>query len=401
MRFLAIFFVCINLFALTNSATMECLSRNYDELNGGFGDEVKFLEASKIHLLMNLSKQDKKAAQYANETLTAMAMGGIYDQVDGGFYRYSLDASWKTPRLEKMLFVQAEMIMLYARAYRESKNPLFKSVVKESVAFSDAWLYRDGVYIDGTDAGMHEKADGYFTFSKLEFMSAVVSNKHKKELLDALGSTIDGNYESSNFSATVNPLFYTSSRPDGFYELRLALKKIRATKSRPALLSTANIVSNAMMAEALLQASLVNKQYAKKAHALLKRLQKPTSFEGSAFYISAMLAGYDSFKEKIFLEQADKTMKQALGKFYKKGVWYDDAAHKKEADLSDTHFVSAVSKMVLSLQKLNRYKKYIYANPLNQTMAKLSPVIDVKSCEVASLINVTHFVSTSPSSGKD
>lgn len=380
---------------------MECFSKNYDELNGGFGDEIKFLEASKIHLLMDLSKQDNQAAQYASDTLKAMAMGGIYDQVDGGFYRYSLDASWKTPRLEKMIFTQAEMITLYARAYKESKNPLFKAVVKESIAFSDAWLYKNGIYLDGTDAGMHIKADDYFTFSKIEFMGAITSSKYKKELIDALGSTVDGNYESSNFSATINPHFYTTARPQGFYELRFALKKIRAAKARPALLSTANIVSNAMMAEALLQASFIDKKYSKKANLLLQRLKKPTSFEGSAFYISAMLAGYDSLWEIKFLEQADMVMKQALNKFYKNGVWYEDASHKKEADLSDTHFISAVSKMVLNLQKLNRYKHSIYANPLKQTMAKLSPAMDAKSCDAASLIMATHFMSKSPSSGKD
>lgn len=76
-----------------------------------------------------------RAFESVNLTLTKMAKGGIYDQIGGGFARYSTDKDWFAPHFEKMLYDNAQLISLYAHAYQSTQNPLYKSVVEESLAF--------------------------------------------------------------------------------------------------------------------------------------------------------------------------------------------------------------------------------------------------------------------------
>ena len=95
------------------------INDNWDELSAGFGGTSKFAEVSKIHLMIDLGMNDK-----AKEMLNVMAMRGLYDHVDGGFFRYSTDVDWEIPHFEKMLYNQAELIQLYSRAYKLYKYKL-------------------------------------------------------------------------------------------------------------------------------------------------------------------------------------------------------------------------------------------------------------------------------------
>jgi uncharacterized protein YyaL (SSP411 family) len=65
-------------------------------------------------------------------TLRKMAYGGIYDQLEGGFASYSVDALWKVPHFEKMLYDNAQLVSLYSEAFQQSKEPLYKQIVEES-----------------------------------------------------------------------------------------------------------------------------------------------------------------------------------------------------------------------------------------------------------------------------
>ena len=64
----------------------------------------------------------------ANDTLISMAKGGIYDQIDGGFFRYTVDKRWQIPHFEKMLYTNAELIQSYIKGYKTTKNPLLKQI---------------------------------------------------------------------------------------------------------------------------------------------------------------------------------------------------------------------------------------------------------------------------------
>ena len=116
------------------------LESAFDFTHGGFGNAPKFPNPSDITLLLHQIKSgNKRAESMALQMLGAIADGGIYDQIGGGFCRYSVDERWNIPHFEKMLYDNGQLLFLYADAYQINKNGRFKQVVEETVA----WLQHE------------------------------------------------------------------------------------------------------------------------------------------------------------------------------------------------------------------------------------------------------------------
>jgi len=113
------------------------LVNKIDAKNGGFSRVPKFMMPNNIHFLLRSAYQNNDSAtlKLVNLTLTKMAYGGIYDQIGGGFSRYSTDEKWHIPHFEKMLYDNAQLISLYSDAYLISNNELYKNVVYETINF--------------------------------------------------------------------------------------------------------------------------------------------------------------------------------------------------------------------------------------------------------------------------
>ncbi|HET9122142.1 MAG TPA: DUF255 domain-containing protein, partial [Acidiferrobacteraceae bacterium] len=91
---------------------LQELSGQFDTTYGGFGEAPKFPHPSSLELLLQAAPTEPQAAEMAYKTLTAMARGGLYDQLDGGFYRYAVDAAWEIPHFEKMLYDNGPLLSL-------------------------------------------------------------------------------------------------------------------------------------------------------------------------------------------------------------------------------------------------------------------------------------------------
>lgn len=115
----------------------EKLAAHFDTENGGLNKAPKFPMPSIYFFLLHYYHitKDDRALNHTIHTLTKMALGGIYDQIGGGFARYSVDELWFAPHFEKMLYDNGQLISLYVEAYKITKNPLFKSVVYQTMAF--------------------------------------------------------------------------------------------------------------------------------------------------------------------------------------------------------------------------------------------------------------------------
>ena len=109
----------------------------FDRRNGGFGDAPKFPRPSE--LLFLLREHARTGAQpplyMAAETLRAMALGGMRDHVGGGFHRYSVDARWRVPHFEKMLYDQAQLVLAYLEAAQATGNEMFATVAEDTIAY--------------------------------------------------------------------------------------------------------------------------------------------------------------------------------------------------------------------------------------------------------------------------
>jgi len=130
-------------------------TKSFDRKKGGLNRAPKFMMPNNYHFLMRYAYQnnDDELLEYVNTTLTQMAYGGVYDQIGGGFSRYSVDDKWHVPHFEKMLYDNAQLVSFYSDAYLLTKNELYKSVVYETLAFVERELRTDdGIFYSSLDA---------------------------------------------------------------------------------------------------------------------------------------------------------------------------------------------------------------------------------------------------------
>ena len=113
------------------------LASSYDPQNGGFGQAPKFPQAMLLDFLMRAyaRTRNRRFLEVVEQTLQKMACGGIYDQLGGGFHRYSVDARWLVPHFEKMLYDNALLGRVYLHAFLLTGDPLYRRIVEETLAY--------------------------------------------------------------------------------------------------------------------------------------------------------------------------------------------------------------------------------------------------------------------------
>ena len=122
---------------------------------GGQQTDIKFPMPNNLafQLRYGVQNEDKKVQEYVATTLKMMAYGGMYDQVGGGFSRYSTDKKWHVPHFEKMLYDNAQLVSLYSEAYLATKNELYKEIVAETLLFVQRELTTEnGAFYSSLDA---------------------------------------------------------------------------------------------------------------------------------------------------------------------------------------------------------------------------------------------------------
>lgn len=154
------------------------MTQNFDAVNGGFGTGVKFPAASAVELVLarDFADHDPTVLRIATKTLDAMAQGGVYDHIGGGFFRYSTDPRWRVPHFEKMNYDNASLLTNYLHAYQATGTPRYRDIAQGIMGYLNTVLSdqtRGGFYAH-QDADMTREDDGdYYTWTVKEVKKAL------------------------------------------------------------------------------------------------------------------------------------------------------------------------------------------------------------------------------------
>ncbi len=179
------------------SAAGTAMLKRVDPVHGGFGRAPKFPNPMNVALLLRAFRRSRDVAlrDAALRTLEKMALGGLYDQLGGGFHRYSVDERWGVPHFEKMLYDNAQLLHLYAEAQQVQPRPLWRKVAEETVAYLQREMTSPEGGLYATQDADSEGEEGKFFVWRPSEVAVVLPHEQAELVLRHYGVTPQGNFE--------------------------------------------------------------------------------------------------------------------------------------------------------------------------------------------------------------
>ena len=255
---------------LTDDIMVEAareLRKQFDEKYGGFGLQPKFPQPMTLEFLLRqyLRTEDPSTLEMVELTLDQMARGGIYDQLGGGFHRYSTDTYWLVPHFEKMLYDNALLARLYLHAYQITGRPMYRRIVEDTLDYAVREMTSpEGGFYSAQDADS-EGVEGKFFVWRPEEIVEVLGGDDGKLVNDYHGVTIHGNFEGRSILNVPTPLpdFARNVGMDAdaleqrLHEARAKLLQWRSTRIAPERDDKALTSWNGLMLAAFAEAAVV------------------------------------------------------------------------------------------------------------------------------------------------
>ena len=239
-------------------AVAHAMAQQFDTIHGGLGGAPKFPQAPLLDLLWRAATLagDRLIEARLLHTLRRICQGGIYDHLGGGFARYSVDAFWLVPHFEKMLYDNAQLLRLLARAWAISRDPLFARRMDETVAWLGREMLVEGAFASALDADSEGEEGKFYVWDQGEIRALLGDDSPAFEL--AYGVTGPGNFEGRN---VLNRLHEPGLPPPGEDEMlarcRATLLQARATRVRPGRDDKVLADWNGLMIAGLVEAATV------------------------------------------------------------------------------------------------------------------------------------------------
>ena len=185
----------------------------YDSTNGGLSGSPKFPSGLPVRFLLRYHRRthDAGALRMATQTLERMAAGGMYDQVGGGFHRYSTDATWLVPHFEKMLYDNALLVSAYLEGYQATEREDFGRVAREILRYVERGMTSpEGAFYSATDADSPapggRREEGWFFTWTLEEIEAALGRERARIVAAYYGVTPGGNFGGRNILHVARPI---------------------------------------------------------------------------------------------------------------------------------------------------------------------------------------------------
>ena len=352
---------------------------NFDHNWGGFGFAPKFPQPSSLELLFyhHLKTKSAETIEAAATSLDAMASGGIYDHLAGGFARYSVDERWLVPHFEKMLYDQAQMAKIYAIGWAVSRNPGWKQVAEETVDYVLSTLRDPGKGLYSSQDADSEGVEGkYYLFNIKEISELLGADS--EEFIRHFGMTAKGNFEGSNILHL--PTRGDFARSVKLEDARLKVLAARRLRKPPGTDDKVVLEWNAMFVATLSQIGFLmgRNDWISEGQSLLAFLEESMLRSGRwmrtwrkgtgsqqafasdyAHLVNAYTRTYEATGNPRFLAAAIDVANQLIelfedpadGGFYSAGTDQEQLIHRTK-DLLDGATPSANSVAALSLARL-------------------------------------------------
>jgi uncharacterized protein len=337
------------------------MTRNFDATWGGFGQAPKFPNPGGLEWLLNYHQRtsDANALAMLEKTLTGMAVGGMYDQLGGGFARYSTDERWLAPHFEKMLYDNAQLVRVYLHAYQVTQKPFYARIVRETLEYTLREMTSpEGAFYSAQDADS-EGVEGKFYVWSLEEIQKILGD-NANLFSSAFGVTAGGNWEGHHIlvlAKDANQLSMEFKLPPDEIALRLrdARAKLFAVRSEriwPGLDDKTLTSWNGLMLGAFSEAARVlnEPKYLEAARANVKLVREKLFIDGRllhtykagttakinglledyALYALGLLELYRATFDRSVLEFALELTKTALEFFHEPGKGFFDTPHDGE-----------------------------------------------------------------------
>lgn len=384
-----------------------------DHEEGGMQKAPKFPLPNNYLFLLRFAhlNKDEELMKHVHLTLKKMAFGGIYDQLGGGFARYSVDANWKVPHFEKMLYDNAQLISLYAEAYQQSKNQLYKKVVFSCIDFINKELKSvNESYYSALDADSEGIEGKFYTWTKEEVMDLLnkdeflvfsnyynineigywedeqyilVRNKTEQELAFELQMTVS-DIENQLLSATNKLIEVRKKRiKPGLDDKQLCSWNALYLN---ALVNVFKVFGDSILLEDAIKLADFLKLKFKNGEGLYHSFKNDKAkingfLEDYAFIIEAYISLYEQSGKEEWLKEAKRLTDFTISHFYDEtsGYFYftsdeDPELILRKTELSDNVIPASNSQMARNLFRLHKH----YYLPEYEEMSKrmLSGMLD-------------------------
>lgn len=365
--------------------------QNFDMNHGGYLRAPKFPMPNNWQFLLQYAAvSDDITVHHATLfCLQKMALGGIYDHLEGGFARYSVDDKWHIPHFEKMLYDNAQLVSVYAQAYQYCKLPLFEQVIHATIQWLKSdMLHPDGVFYSALDADSEGVEGKFYTWTADEISQHL--STEEAQLFNAFyGVTEAGNWKEEHTNvlmaqhdvesfAEING-FETDYCIQILNNAKTKLKAVRAQRIRPGLDHKIIISWNGLMIKGLCDAykALGNEDHLQMAlkamkallsdshptlHRIYQKPEIPAFLDDYACMIEALIALYECTFDEEWLYKALKYTEEVILNFSndENSLFYytsknSEALIARKCEITDNVIPSSNSIMAHQLQKLSLY----------------------------------------------
>ncbi|WP_293894877.1 thioredoxin domain-containing protein [Flavobacterium sp.] len=398
--------------------------KSFDWDFGGMARAPKFMMPTNYEFLLRFGHQTKNqnVLDFVNLTLTKMAYGGLFDTLDGGFSRYSVDMKWHVPHFEKMLYDNGQLVSLYANAYKLTGNQLYKEIIEKTLQFVEKeWLTTEGSFYSALDADSlntenHLEEGAFYVWTKTELVKLL----HNDFELFAVVFNVNeyGFWEHENYVLIQNQsLSAIAKQQDISLETLVQKKKNweqilyteREKRNKPRLDDKCLTSWNAIMLKGFVEAykAIGNKKYLEialqNANFIVKEIWDSEGnlkhsykdgkatingfLEDYAHVIQAFISLYEVTFDENWLQNAKQLTDYAFDNFYDVTAQFfsftshqDEALITKHFEVEDNVIPASNSVMADALFKLSIYfENSHYENVCYQMVQNIIQTVDYPS----------------------